>query len=717
MAVVGLMENPVWHRVRHLRPALRAHVKVHRSGFRGQVWYVIEDRASGRFFRFNPLAWRAISRFDGVMQVDDVLEAVVAETGDDSFGEGEMIQLLAQLHRSGALRSDSAPDLDEAVDRIEGQTRKKRLLQFLNPLAVRIPLANPEALIRATYPLVRPFLSVAGLIGLGALLVYAALQAGANYDELTGNVLERLISAESLLLLFIAYPLVKLLHEFGHAYALKRFGGTVPEVGIMLLVFMPVPYVDASAASGFPSKWARAAVGAAGIAVELGLAAIALLLWLEVEPGLFRTFLFNVMAIGGISTLLFNGNPLLKFDGYYVLSDLIEVPNLGPRANRQWRYIAHRYLFGLRDAESPAKTPGEARWLTAYAPAAYVYRLVIMAAILMLLADAVFGLGILLAVWVIGMAYLWPLLKMFKALLFSPALRPVRTRAIWVTASIIFALVTLVGLVRLPHVTIAEGVVSADGDARLVAKQSGVVTQIFVEDGDIVDVGAPIIALEDPLLNPRIAALDAEVGELSARLVAAQTRDRAEAKILINRLAHAKAERADLAERQKALIVRANAVGQISLRNRSNLVGQYVDRGTIVGHVVDSEALHVVVLLRQRVFDLARADGASVSLRRSSAFRQVVPAHVETETPAASADLPNAALGSMGGGGVTIDPTDPNAQKAMERFFVVEVEPEVPFPEAYLGERVWVRFDHGRAPLAAQAWRSIRLTFLERFET
>jgi len=127
---------------------------------------------------------------------------------------------------------------------------------------------------------------------------------------------------------------VKALHELGHAYALKHWGGEVHELGLMFLVFLPVPYVDATGSASFGQKWQRALVGAAGIIVELLLSAIALFIWLNAEEGLVRAFAFNVMVIGGVSTVFFNGNPLLRFDGYYILSDLVEIPNLGDRSKR-----------------------------------------------------------------------------------------------------------------------------------------------------------------------------------------------------------------------------------------------------------------------------------------------------------------------------------------------------------------------------------------------
>src|SRR5262249_14668481 len=156
------------------------------------------------------------------------------------------------------------------------------------------------------------------------------------------------------------------------------WGGEVHELGIMLLILVPVPYVDASSSSAFREKWRRAVVGGAGIMVEAALASAAIIVWISVEPGLVRAVAFNVALIAGVSTLFFNGNPLLRFDGYYMLCDLIEIPNLGTRANKYFFYLIERYVLRLSDAKSPVSARGEEFWFFFYAVASYIYRMFIM---------------------------------------------------------------------------------------------------------------------------------------------------------------------------------------------------------------------------------------------------------------------------------------------------------------------------------------------------
>jgi putative peptide zinc metalloprotease protein len=171
-----------------------------------------------------------------------------------------------------------------------------------------------------------------------------------------------------MLLTWVTFPVLKLLHEGAHALAVRRFGGDVPEWGFTLMVFTPVPYVDASAADGFAEPRQRLAVSAAGAAVELALAALALLVATLLQPGLLRDLLLVVFVLGALTSLLINANPLLRFDGYHALTDVLQLPNLGTRSARHWLRLMRRSL-GLPAGEALQPAPGELRWWWGYAPA------------------------------------------------------------------------------------------------------------------------------------------------------------------------------------------------------------------------------------------------------------------------------------------------------------------------------------------------------------
>lgn len=707
--------SPSWYRVAELRPRLRNHVRIHRQNFRGQVWYVLQDQASGRFHRFSPSAHLIMSLMDGRRTVQEIWDIACTRLDEDVLTQDEIIRLLAQLHRGDVIQGDVPPDIGEMADRDSRMQRRKALMSFLNPLMIRVPLIDPERFLGFTYPLFRPLLSWFGLLLFTVLVGTGVVLAGMHWAELTDNISDRVLAAESLVLLLITYPFVKALHELGHGYAVKRWGGEVHEMGIMFLVFMPVPYVDASAAAAFGKKWRRALVGAMGIMVELLLATGALFLWLNAEPGLVRAFAFNVMLIGGVSTLLFNGNPLLRFDGYYVLVDITEIPNLGQRSNRYLFYLAQRYLFGVKNAVSPVTAPGEARWFFFYGIAAFCYRMFVMVAIVMFVASKFFVIGVVLAVWSVLLMYGLPLMKGLWFLLTSPVLRQHRLRAVTMVGAVVAGFGAFVALVPLPYGTVTEGIVWTPGETIVHARTDGLVAEVLVEPNGMVSAGEPLIRMADPFLAAKVRVLEAEVRELELRFEETNIEDRSGAKIVLERLRHARAELALNRQRLDDLVVRSPAAGRFILPVSDDLPQRFVRKGETLGYVADLENPVIRVIVNQDVIDLVRQRTEEVRVRFPARVWDTVPAWVARETPAATDELPSVALSTAGGGDIVMDPTGDGGARALEKLFQLELRFDAPVDVSAIGGRVHVRFDHGEEALAARIYRSVRQVFLKRF--
>ena len=353
------IRSSLWYRVADLRPRLVARARLHRHRYRGEVWYLLQDPASGRVHRFVPAARLVLAAMDGRRSVQDLWSLAGRHLGHDAPSQDELIQLLGQLHAADLLRTDVPPDALELFDRGQREARAKRRRSWSNPMALRIPLWDPGRFLDRHVIWWRRLWGRPGAALWLAAVLPALLLLPSRWPELTHNLSDQVLQADNLLLLGMVFPLVKGLHELGHATATRARGGEVHDMGVMLLVLMPVPYVDASSATVLRSRWWRATVGAAGMLVELFIAALAFYLWLAVEPGLVRAVCFNVMLVAGVSTLVFNGNPLLRYDAYYILADLVELPNLAQRAASYWGYLAERYLLRVREAVSPAATRSE----------------------------------------------------------------------------------------------------------------------------------------------------------------------------------------------------------------------------------------------------------------------------------------------------------------------------------------------------------------------
>ncbi len=707
--------SPSWYRVANLKPRLRSHAKIHRQQFRGQVWFVLQDPASGQFHRFSPSAHLVISLMNGKRTLQEVWDTACDQLDDDILTQDDTIRLVAQLHQSDVLQADLPPDVAEMSERAQKQRRKKFWFGFLNPMAVRIPVLDPERFIRVTFPLIRPLFSWFGLTVLLGVILAGLVQATVHWSELTENIVDRVIAAESLLLLVVTYPIVKALHELGHCYAVKNWGGEVHELGLMFLIFIPVPYVDASASAAFPDKWARALVGAAGILVELLLASIALFVWLNAEPGLVRAFAFNVMLIGGVSTLLFNGNPLLKFDGYYVLADLIEIPNLAQRANRYLGYLVQRYVFGASDAASPVTARGEAAWFVCYAIAAFAYRLVIMVAIILFVATKFFFFGVLLAIWSVVMMYGLPLAKGFWFLFTSPVLHRKRARAITAVCVFCAGLTGAALSIPVPYGTVSEGVIWVPGDSVVHAATEGFVSQVLVEPNSFVEAGAPLIQLEDPLLSARVRVLEAEALELKLRFQAINIIDRAEGAIIQERLKQAIAELQLNQKRFRDLTIYSPMDGQFIVPKAADMPGQYVKKGDTLAYVTDFTKPIAQVIVSRDVIDLVTLRTGAIEVRMEGRVWDVETAEIAFDTPAAKDSLPNPALSTEGGGQIAMDPTRSKNPKTLESHFELQLNLNPTEPVFTIGSRVYVRFDHGNEALVWRAYRNLRQIFLRQF--
>jgi putative peptide zinc metalloprotease protein len=707
--------SPSWYRVASLRPSLKRQAAIRRHRFRGEIWYVVQDPASGRFNRLTPAAYQLLGLMNGERTMAEVWDAAIDQLRDDTPGQEEVIQLLSQLHSADLLHCEVSPDSAELFERYTRQDRSRSKSNWRNPFSIRLPLWNPDKFLARTLPYLRPLFSRFGGFLYCVVVGYALVLAALHWPELTRNLADRALAFDNLIILWLCFPLVKLLHELGHAYATKAGGGEVHEMGILFLVFMPVPYVDATAASGFRSKWRRVLVGAAGMLVELLIAALCMLLWVAVEPGLLRAIAFNVILIAGVSTIVFNGNPLLRFDGYYILSDLIEIPNLAARGNRYWRYLLERHAFRMERTEPPAATPGERRWLLLYAPAAFVYRLFVLVAIVFYIASVWFFIGIALAIWgVITMLGL-PVVKFVRYVLDLPRAARARRRAMSVSLITSAVVLAVVLFVPVPLRIQTEGVVWLPEEANVRAGADGFVRSALIESGAAVAPNTALIESHDPVVAAELAVLQGRIAELEAKLEQQLFVERVQAELTRKELAHETARYVRTTERAEQLVARSAVQGRFVVERPADLPGRFFRKGELFGYVIQDAPTIVRVVVSQDDIDLVRSRLSRIDVRLAERAANVYPATLVREVPAAKDKLPSAALSSEGGGQVVADPRDPKSGKTLATTFQYDLQlPPEASSQSY-GGRVYVRLAFHPEPLAQQWYRRVRQAFLAQF--
>jgi putative peptide zinc metalloprotease protein len=705
-----------WYRLASLKPALKSQARIRRHRFRGEVWYVILDPASGRFNRFTPAGYQLLGLLDGKRTMDQVWSAAIDQLGDDTPSQDEVIRLLSQLYAADLLHCEATPDSAELFERFGRQQQSRRAGNLKNPFSIRIPLWDPDRFLTRTLPYVRPFLGWGGAALWCAVVGFAAVLAALNWTELTTNVSDRVLSAQNLFLLWVCFPAVKLLHELGHGYATKAGGGEVHEMGILLLVFMPVPYVDATASAGFRNKWQRAFVGAAGMITELSLAALFMVLWVLVEPGWVRAIAYNVVLIAGVSTIVFNANPLLRFDGYFILSDLIEIPNLNQRGNQYWRYLAERYLFRIPRTEPPMLAPGERGWFAVYTPAAFCYRMLVLAAIIIFIASEWFFIGVALAIWGLVTMLGMPLMKLMGYLQSISRQAGARQRAITVSALIAAFALAFILFVPMPLRVVSEGVVWLPEQANVRAGANGFVRTVLVRPGSMVDVDVPLFESYDPELSAQLRVQEARIAEMEAKLSMQLFADRVQAGLTAQELERAKAFYERTLERASLLTTRSAVRGQVMLEQPDDLPGRFVRKGQLMGYVVHHDTPKIVrAVVVQDDVDLVRNHLVSAEVRLAERPEDVYKVAMVREVPAARDTLPSAALSSEGGGVLAADPRDPRGGKSLNTTFQFDLELPAGTGAVNFGGRAHVRFVHQPEPLAQQWLRRLRQAFLARF--
>jgi putative peptide zinc metalloprotease protein len=712
--VTSLFSN-AWYRVADLKPRLRAHTIVHRQVFRGQIWYVLQDHQTGRFHRLSPIANLMLCLMDGRRTMRDIWETAGSKSKDDPPTQDETIHLLAQLHNADLLQGEIPPDFEEMAERSEEAGRRRLMQRLRSPLAIRVPLYDPDRLLNLTLPLVRPIFSVAGFIAWLALVLTGVVLAVLHWPDLTSDVTDRVLAIQNVALIMFVYPVVKSLHELGHAYSTKVWGGEVHEVGVMLLVFIPVLYVDASASAAFRQKHRRIVVGAAGIMVEMTLAALALIVWIYATPGLGRTIAFNVILIGGVSTLLFNGNPLLRFDGYYIFSDLIEVPNLASRGNAYLFYLIQKHLLKIDSIENPVTEPSEAKWLAGYAICSFIYRLLVSLGIALFLAAKMVIIGIAMAIWAMAAIAIIPVFKGIKFLVSSPRLRGHREHAFTVVGGITVLAAFVLFAIPLPYSTVAEGVIIVPDKAEVRAKTEGFVKNVVTKSGSAVDIGQPLITLDDPTLDARVSVLEAQLDETQQRLDGVREVDRVQAEMFQDQVTHLSERLDDFRRRQHDLTIVAEQAGHFVIADEQDRPGRFAKRGDLLGYVISDKDVVVRTVVSQSDVDLIHRRTTRVEARVLEDLDRPIAASILREVPAAQQDVPSLALTTKGGGSIALDPSKTQRPQALFSLFQLDVELLDPMRMITQGSRVYIRFMHGNEPVAWRMLRGIRQFFLGQF--
>jgi putative peptide zinc metalloprotease protein len=416
--------------------------------------------------------------------------------------------------------------------------------------------------------------------------------------------------------------------------------------------------------------------------------------------------------------VLFNANPLLRFDGYYILSDLLDIPNLHQRANQQVIQAVETHAFGVRGLRRPARSTGEAAWLSTFAISSHVYRVFLFATILLFLADHFLVLGVILT---IICAFTWlvlPVGRFAGYLLNSPRLERVRPRAVGVASAVVAAVTLTLGLLPWPHHFRAPGVIETVEHTVVAPETPGRLIEVLVPNGTRVGAGTALLRLENPELTLELAEVRSQVEETRARELRAMQKQTADLAPIASRLRSLLQRQTDLEGRQAALVVRAAHAGVWVAPRAVDAPGAWLERGLGVGQIINESAFRFTAVVSQseasRLFEGMMRRG---EVRLPGEAGVVLPVLGQNIIPAERDQLPAPALGWRAGGTIPVRGDDAAGTRAAESFFEVRalLGPNHSAATVLHGRSGWLRYTLPAEPLFTQWYRSLRQLLQKRY--
>mgnify|MGYP006272610887 CR=1 FL=1 len=708
-----------WHRIAAMRVGLRSGVVARLHHYSGEAWYVLHQPAHAGNFRLTPESYRFVSRLGPERTIDEIWRQAVLDTPEEAPGQEETYDLITALYRNNLLFIEGGVDEAKLIERYQRKKKKPIATRVSEMLFMRIPVWDPEPWLKRHRMFFTalwgwPLWILACLIFIWAVLEFVL--AGPRVWTQAQDILQ----LGNLLPLYAAIFVNHLLHEMAHAIACKHFGGQVRTMGVMLLLFTPLPYVDLSSSWTFRDRLQRAWVSSAGMATDLIVGAVATITWAYSPPGMVNELAYNLMFSTAVYTFIFNINPLMRFDGYYVLSDLLGIPNLHELAKREFNRWWRSAVLGRPEDPQDAHSSGKRKWgLSLFYVGSNVYRWSVMLGIVLFVADQYWGLGLLVGAALVYSTFFMPLKQLGRPLR-SPLFIHQQKRKLRASVLVILLLLAAFVWLPLPESRVLRGVVEARHNTPLFAASSAVVARVHVPTGQWVASGQLLVELENPELHQELAAVQAQFAQVLTQERKAITEASIDLRPIQERLRSLIQAREHLQAQIHALRITAPHEGLWTSPEIHYLSGTWVGRGKELGRVIDERSHVFLGVVKQEValdWDALRADAATVRIEGERAVERKV--EQLSFVPHSQKDLPSAALTPLAGGDLAVSSKDQTGRKALEQFFLLraallaDAQSDAVTHNSRSG---WLRVEMPARPLAPRVFQLLQQYFQRRYQ-
>jgi len=512
---------------RRLRLRVRGDLVARRQFYQGREYWVLKDPLALTYIRMEAEEYSLLRMLDGRATLDEIKEKFEAQFRPQKISLRELHHHVGVFHKQGLLIADGEGQASQLRERAKKKRRMEWLQVFLNIMAIRLKGIDPDRLLNWLYPKVRWFftpIAVTLCVMLGASALMLVLT---QFDTFRARLPEfhEFFAASNWFYLAAALAVTKVIHEFGHGLLCKHFGGECHEMGVLLLCLTPCLYCNVSDSWLIPSKWKRAAIGAGGMYVELVMASLATFLWWFSAPGVLHELMLAVMFVCSVSTLVFNANPLLRYDGYYIVSDLLEIPNLRTKANLILQRKAGQWCLGIEHQDDPMLPRRNHVLFAIYSVASFIYGWLVVFGILFFLNKvfAPYGLKIVgqaLALAMITGMFVQPLTKLWQFVFVPGRMEKVNKSRFFLTKIVVAVALLLFAFMPLPHRVFCSLEITPQGAQPVYVSVSGALQEVYVRPGQRVKKGEAIARLRNVDLEAAIADLKGKFNENTAKLAA-----------------------------------------------------------------------------------------------------------------------------------------------------------------------------------------------------
>ena len=576
-------------RRKQVRVRLRRDLAIEAQRYEGRTFHVVKDPVSLRYYRLKDNEYFLLQYLDGKHTLEDAQKEYEVRYRPDRLKLEDLEQFAQQLINAGLAQNESPRAGKQLYEQRAKRKRSEWMQTLTNILYIKIPVFDPDRLLKRMLVWVGWIFSLSFFALSVGLMLSAGLLILTHFETFRAKLPEQQVffRFQTVMYMWAALGVVKVIHEFGHGLSCKVFGGEVHEMGALLLCLSPALYCNVSDAWTLPNKWHRIIISAAGIYVELVIAAIATFVWWNTAPYPFiNNLALSLIVVCSVSTVVFNANPLMRYDGYYVLADWLEIPNLRERSNRFLKNLTLEYCLGVEAQPEPYMALWRRILFVSYAIGSYIYRWVVTFAILWFLYSFLrpYKLEVISQMLALGAAASmagWPLYRLGKAIYRRGRLPDMKKWRVLASAAVLTALILFACLVPVPASRIrGQAIVQADPAAagKLYVRHDGILVKLNVRAGDKVNAGDVVAVFEDRELDNELrkAVIEWHHGEEHLKILKDKERkikDNSERGKILEEITmaeskHAKAKaHAEELERTKEtdLILRAPCAGTVGV--------------------------------------------------------------------------------------------------------------------------------------------------------